>query len=111
MSVEDWLDMMPHTLLYEAPTTARDAAGHPVMSGVTTSYPCYISPSSGEQMVRLTDGSERKASWAIYVGTRDRLNTEGQITLPDGFSPQRPPVFSVQLWSDEDGAHHCVVLV
>lgn len=100
-----FLDLMPHTITHEPPTGVRDEYGHPTF-GAAVSYRCYIEPTRGNEIVRLTDGQDRFARYHIYVNSTVALDPEGRLTLPSGYFPQQPKILACSLYSDENGPHH-----
>lgn len=104
------LELMSDVITYEAPSGTYTDRGQPNYAAAVT-YPCHIDPASGDEIVRGPSGEENRAKWTIYVGTTTVLNPEGRITLPAGFDPQTPPVFSIERRADETGSHHQVIHV
>jgi hypothetical protein len=102
--------MMPHTITVRAPDGTYTSRGQPNL-GAPQSYTCYIDPVQGESIVRSASNEERQASYKIYVASTTAINPEGELTLPAGFDPQKPPMLASALIADEDGPHHVVITV
>jgi len=45
----------------------------------------------------------------VHMDCIDPVTTLDRVTLPSGFSPQRPNIIEVQRLSDERGLHHTVL--
>lgn len=106
--VDDLLDMMPDTLI--AQPGNLDAFGGFTASGESVSIPCYI---EGEvKLVRDMSGRESVSSVQVYTGGVFSLTTTNhRYTLPARFLPREDlQAISIDRASDENGAHHEVVM-
>ena len=104
------LELMCDTITIEPPDATYSDRGKPNY-GAAVTYPCRIEPADGDEIVRSSEGEERKAAWRIYLGTTTTINPESRLTLPAGFTPQQPPFFACGRQADELTAHHQELLV
>ena len=74
--------------------------------GAAVTYVCYIDPVKGEEIIRLSSGEERRATYRIFVNSTSAISPEGRLTLPSGYDPQQPPILASALRSDNNGPHH-----
>lgn len=106
----DLLELMPH-LLSAQPGTL-DAFGTFVPSGAALSLQCLI---QGKGVLdRDAAGAEVLSTMQIHLGSSNNLTTEGhRYTLPASFPDPRLDLvaISVKRLSDENGAHHEVVML
>lgn len=105
------VELLAHTLTYEAPDGTFNGDGTPnYAAGV--SLTCRIRPMKGEEIIRDSGGQERVATWKITVNDTSKvMDAEGRLTLPSGYDPQQPPFFSVAHIDDESTYHHTTVMV
>lgn len=106
----DLADCFPDTLLSQP--GPLDEEGEFAASGAEISAACYISEKS--RLVRdPSTGREVVSSFKITVAATDDLTVEGhRYTLPVRFDPRTNlTAISVKKVSDEDGAHHEVVML
>mgnify|MGYP003394488181 FL=1 len=101
-SVNDWLDMMPHTVTHEE-FSARSSYGAPAY-GSPASYRARVSYESS--YVRKSDGSEVLARGKVVIAGTPTVTPEDRITLPDGSTPQ---IITANVHADGGGAHHVSV--
>lgn len=99
MAIDDWLDMMPHTVTL-AEFSNRDEYG--VMSyGSEADYRARVTYKN--VLVRGPDGAEVIArGWVWINGTPDMI-PEDKLILPDN---TEPPILYVERIADEEGDHH-----
>lgn len=105
MPINDWLDFMPFTVIYEAVAT-RDVYGKPATYATAVSYRARIA--SKQQRVasrNASSGSEDVvSSTQVWVnGTITGLNVDDRVTLPDSTTPL---IISWDSVTDENGSHH-----
>ena len=104
-------ELLSQTITHAAPDGTYSDRGQPNF-GSATSYACLIEPAKGEEIVRGAAGEERAARWHIFVDASAQLSPEGKLTLPSGYDPQTPPIWSSQPFYDETGAvHHVEITV
>lgn len=99
MAIEDFLDLMPHTVSH-AELAGRDDYGKPTY-GSAVDYQARVTYKN--QKVRASDGSEVVARGVVWIGGTPIISTDDQLTLPDGSSPI---ILSFEQYADEIGAHH-----
>lgn len=101
-AINDWLDMMPHTVTHAA-YAGRTAYGAPAF-GSPASYRARVSYEAS--YIRKTDGSEVLARGNVILAGTPAVTPEDQITLPDGSTPQ---IIAADMHADEHGPHHTSV--
>jgi hypothetical protein len=103
------LELMPDTLV--ATPGALDGFGQWAASGEVLSLACYIS--GRNRQTRDLAGREVVSTVQVTVGGAYGLTVEGyRYGLPDRFEPNSGlTAISVRRASDEDGAHHEVVML
>jgi len=99
MAVNDFLDMMPATIIH-SPFVSRDSYGQPTY-GSSTNYRARIVYK--DTIIRGVDGSELVSRQQCWVNGTPSIRPTDKVTLPDGTSP---PIFNVEKFSDESGDHH-----
>jgi hypothetical protein len=99
MAINDFLELMPHTVSH-AELASRDAYGKPVY-GSAVDYTARVLYKN--QKVRAKDGSEVVARGVVWIGGTPTVSPDDQLTLPDGSTPI---ILSFEQYADEDGAHH-----
>lgn len=99
------LDLMPHTVQLAA-ESGKNAAAEPTY-GADADYQALVQQQA--RMVRDTQGRMVVSNTQVYLATTDAITPRYRITLPAGFTPQRPPIINVARFSDEDGLHHVEV--
>lgn len=101
MPVSDWLDLMPHTVTYEAVAT-RDEYGKPITYSTAVSYRARVTYK--HQRVAARNGQDVTSTIQCWLnGVITTLNPDDRITLPDGTTPL---VTSWETPTDEIGYHH-----
>jgi hypothetical protein len=106
----EFLDLMPHTVTFTAPT-GRNAQGQPTYAGGTPqSYRCRI---VGQVLARRTaDSAINEPAYVLYVANgSDPLYAESKVELPNDPAWTQPAIlYSVSRLTDEDGFHHSKVV-
>ena len=102
MSISDWADMMPHTVVLST-LSERDTYGARTFNA-GTSYAARVVYKNTR--VRDAAGAEVIARGAVWLNGAPTISTEDQIELPDGTTP---PIITSELFPDEDGSHHSKV--
>jgi hypothetical protein len=102
--LEDFGDMMPHTVLI-APKTGADRFNKPTY-GADVSHRALVADKL--QMVRDRNGEEVVSNTEIYLDgpARPELAPESRVTLPTG---ETPPILSISRYPDEHGDYVAVV--
>jgi hypothetical protein len=104
--VDELADMFPDSISYQAPGTF-DGWGDDTPAAAV-SIPCYI---EGEnKIVRDAQGIEKVSTVQAILAGVFGVKVGGVFTLPARFSPNKPEAISIEFVSDEDGAHHEVVM-
>ena len=80
--------------------------------GSPTTYYAHIERSA--DMVKTDEGQEIVSKRKVYLfhqnwGTSNIPKVVDRITLPETHEPRQSPILMVQLVSDDQGLHHCVV--
>lgn len=102
MPINDWLDMMPATVTYEAVSTRNDY-GKPTAYAAAVSYRARIRYKT-RRVVSRVSGEDVVASGSIIVnGVISGIKPEDRITLPNGTTPK---IASWDTVMDEDANHH-----
>lgn len=104
----DFLDCMPDTVAFQAPTGTFTDRGEPGL-GASTNYTGRIVEKN--VLVYDAEGNERVSTVTVWLATTDVLSPEGKLTLPAGYTPLTPPIMAVERYPDADGAHHTVLRV
>lgn len=106
--LDDLADCFPDTLI--AQPVSLNAFGEFSASGSPVSLKCYIE--GANKLIRDLDGQEVVSSLQAYIGEVSSLTVDGhRYTLPGRFNPSADlRAISVQRVSDENGAHHEVVM-
>jgi hypothetical protein len=105
----DFLTMMPHTLTVEHwDGVSMDAQARPSNFGTSRGYRCRI---SGKAVaVRRPDNEQEAVIYDIWLWNDDEalFRQEDRITFPVSFMfrQERPSIFTVGSYTDEDSQHH-----
>lgn len=99
-----FLDLMPHTISVY-PFTSVDEYGEPTHSTSPTVYRCLVQETP--TLIGSPYGEETVASHVAYVASTGRIDLTSLVTLPDG---SQPTLIRSDVYSDEDGTAHHVVL-
>lgn len=105
MSFEaDFLELMPHTItVYDYVST--NAYGEPTHSTTGTTYRALVE--ERPNFIRTAFGEEAVSSAIAYIASTSRIPITSKVVLPDG---SEPGVMRSDVFSDEDGTAHHVVL-
>lgn len=106
MGFEEWLYMCPHTVTIE-PFVSRDGFGAPTY-GTAVTFQARVQGKN--RMIRTRDNVEAVSTVQVYIASTPVVSPDDRVTLPSGFTPSQPPILSVQPISDEQGAHHQVIM-
>ena len=101
----DLLTLLPSTLKVST-RSSHSNYGEPSFAATTSSYRCRVLQKPG--YLRMADSEEvayKAVAWVRSTGATS-ITASDRVTLPDG---TRPPVLSVERYSDEDGPNHCMV--
>lgn len=102
MPVSDWLDLMPHTVTYEA-VTARDEYGKPSAYATAVSYRARVT-NTRKRVPGQNGVQDLISSCQVWInGVISGLGYDDRITLPNG---SRPLIASWDTPTDEVGYHH-----
>jgi hypothetical protein len=103
MSIEEFLDFMPHRVTLEALT------GTALFPKKSHADPITVPARVVYEDVKTTDaaGQEVVARGKVYLGGVFGVKTTHRITLPDG---TQPPIVHVLQYPDEGGAFYETVL-
>ena len=102
MAVDDWKDMMPHTVTV-ASLSSTDDYGAPTF-GTAVSYSARVV--SKPTHVKAADGAEVLARGYLWINGLPTITPTDKITLPDSSTP---PILAIDKVPDEDGDHHVKV--
>lgn len=103
MPIQDWLDLMPATVVYEAAAT-RNEFGKVVTYAAPVDYRARVTYKHQRVPSRAT-GQDVIASIQVWLnGVISTINVDDRITLPDGTTPL---IISWDMPTDEIGNHHC----
>lgn len=103
MTIEaDFADLMVDTITIAGPTT-RNVRGE-ASYGAEASYRARVVRRN--RMVRTDGGDEVASRTQAWVFGISGATVASRVVLPDGTSP---PVLAVELYPDENGAHHEVI--
>lgn len=107
--IADLLELMPDTV--QAQYGNVDALGAFTPSGAAVSVPCYIEMET--KLTRNMAGQEVVSSAQVYTGGVFSLTVDHhRYTLPSRFSPRlNIKAVRIDRASDENGAHHEVVML
>jgi hypothetical protein len=94
--IEDFLDMMPHTVQH-APMVSRDDYGK-VTYGTAVPYRSRVVYKNAR--VRKSDGTEVIARGMVWLSAAVTVNVDDKITLPDASTP---PILSWEMYPDDEG--------
>lgn len=105
-AVSDWLDLMADTVTVE-PYASQNKYGEETYGAAVS----YRAKCVGKQQ-KVTDGQgqERVSTVTTYLGSNPTLTVRDRITLPSRFGVTQPAIIAIRFVSDENGAHHTVVL-
>jgi hypothetical protein len=105
--LDDFNDFMTDTITIE-PFSSRDGYGT-ASYGAAVTYACRVDGLQ-KQVVDAT-GVERISTAKIYLMGTPAIGPTDRLTLPASFTPQQPPILSVNPLTDESGAHHLEITV
>lgn len=104
MSFEsEYLDCMPHKVVYTAPTTTLDGYGNISFSTVNSTFQGIVQYEN--KLIRSQDGTEKLSTSQVIINATGVVRPEGLWFLPDSTGT---PVIVLQVdrLTDEDGQHH-----
>jgi hypothetical protein len=104
MGLDEWGDMLPHTVTIE-PFTGLDQRGE-YSYGAGVSYRGRVQGKA--TLVTNTQGEEMVSHVTIYIPYAS-VTAQDRVTLPSPFSPTQPSIMTVQQVSDGTGQHHTVI--
>jgi hypothetical protein len=106
MPVEDFLDMMPDTIVVE-PRVGHNEHGEEIY-GPPRSYPARIEVSP--RLTRNAQGQEVVSTAQVFVGSATLVIREmDRLTLPEGFTERQPDILRISPVRDESGIHHTII--
>jgi len=102
MSIADWLDLMPHTVIHTA-MASRDAYGKPILASGGTDYRARVVYKVQKVVSRVT-GEDVLSNCQVWInGIINGLQADDQIELPDSTTPG---IASWDIFPDGVGDHH-----
>lgn len=104
MGMDEWSDMLPHTVTIE-PFTGLDQRGD-YSYGAGVSYRARVQGKA--TLVTNTQGEEIVSHVTVYLPFTS-VSAQDRITLPSPFTPTQPSILTVQQVSDATGSHHTVL--
>lgn len=84
----------------------HDAYGAPTF-GPAVTYRGRIC--SQQRNVQTDRGEETVSGTTIYLDTRAAIDVNDRVTLPTGYSPQKPRILKVHRVEGARGTHHVVL--
>lgn len=104
-------DLMQDTITIE-PYTGQNVNQESTY-GASTSYTCRVV--GKRTIVRRPNGQEAVSTAHAHLDRLAGIDPRSRITLPSRFTPQQPPILSVESLPDEDGTSgsgaHSVIYV
>lgn len=105
MGIEEFLDMMPHTITVE-PFVSMDEFSRRTY-GSPVRYRARVVGKN--KSVTNFAGEEVISNVTAYIANSTGIKSTDRITLPAGFEPSQPPILSIERIPDENGLHHEVI--
>lgn len=103
-TVNEWADMMPHTITVE-PWVSYKGGGAGSNYGDAETYSCRIE--MGNHLVVDANSKTASSKGKVFLLSTTVIGTKDLVTLPTGYVPTNPPLITVDVNDDEDGTHHC----
>lgn len=105
MGIQDWLDMMPHSVTYEA-CLGHDDYGKPLAYDDAVTYSARVRYKS-QRVTSRVSGQDTIAAGSVWIaGIIQGISPSDRLTLPDG---TQPPILNWEVVPDEAGDHHTKV--
>ncbi len=107
MSFEnDFLDCMPSTVTIALPDGTFTDRGKPNLAAGVAFTGRIV-----EKNEKIIDdeGQERNSRLSIWLATTTVITPAAELTMPAGFTPNKPPIIRVERYPDQDGDHHVVI--
>jgi hypothetical protein len=95
-------DLFTDTVLIQ-PWLRQNANGEGIFGDPVT-YHAVIDGQN--RLVRDASGQQVVASLAVRLFGAPRVTPKDRVTLPSHYTPQRPPILTIETFSDEEGDHH-----
>ena len=102
-TVNEWADLMPHTVVIE-PWTGYTGGGSGSTFGTGVSSSCRIQMKN--HLVVAKDGKVITARGSVFLLSTSLPGVKDRVTLPAGYVPLQPPLIDVKSQDDESGLHH-----
>ena len=99
----EFLDCMPHKVVYTPPTTAVDGYGTITFSATNSTFMGLVQYEN--KIIRDADGNERLSDTQVIINATGVLHPEGRYALPDS-TGTFPTVLAVDRLADNEGQHH-----